>query len=377
MMAEYPKIMMITAGQLSVGGVENHLLSLVEGLRDRFYFSLLGDLKEPFRSQWKELGQRIYLYSPRGSFDLAAWRETRRVFRQEKPDLIHIHDSRAGFLARLANIGRCVPVVYSMHYPSYEYVDVSFLKRFFYREIERALNWLLTDRIVFLFRNVHADAVSRLLAPRKRAIVIRTGIEVERFIRASQARKTRLANDAEATRLIVVARLTHQKRVELAIQAAALLRTQGYPVSLTIVGDGPEWQDQQDEALRLGISGQVDFLGFRDDVSDLLAMSDVFLLTSRYEGGPYVVMEAMAAGKPCVATAVGDVPWLLADRAGIIVVEPKPEMFAAAVAELIENDDLRREMGNRAQQKAIAEFSLERMIANYGQLYQSILGGKQ
>ena len=98
------KILMVTAGQLSVGGVEKHLLSLADGLKDSYSFSLLGDLIEPFSSQWKELGGGLYSYSPRGSFDLAAAREIRRVIKRDQPDVIHIHDSPVRLVVQVAGL---------------------------------------------------------------------------------------------------------------------------------------------------------------------------------------------------------------------------------------------------------------------------------
>jgi glycosyltransferase involved in cell wall biosynthesis len=272
-----------------------------------------------------------------------------------------------------------VPAAYSIHYPAYQYVDISAAGRFVNAQIERIFNWLLTDRVVFPYRNTYHQALKRRIVRKGQACLIPSGIDVGPFIRADQAiggrEKTCQGNAPEVCRLVLVARLSIEKNVSLALQTIAELDGRGYLAALLVLGDGPLRGDLEAEARQLGISGEVQFLGYRQDIPQVLAQADIVLMTSMFEAGPYVVMEAMAAGRPVVATPVGDVPWLLQDDAGVVVDDPTPERFASAVADLIENEARRKRIGRLAQKKAVAEFSLDAMLAGYRQLYIDMIGG--
>jgi glycosyltransferase involved in cell wall biosynthesis len=380
-MNELPEIMLVAGAPLAMGGLEKHLLSLAGGLQEYFNFSLVGDPHDPFRSEWERVGLGVHPFHPKDKLDLAAVGELRRLVLRRQPDVIHIHDSRAGLLARMAKIGVGVPTAYSLHYPAYQYVDLSGTGRWFNAQVERVLNWLVTDAVIFPYRNTYHHALRRRIVPRGKAHLIPSGIDIGPFVRAAKAigdpEKTCSSNAPEVCRLVVVSRLAAEKNIGLALQTTAELVRQDYPVALMIAGDGPLRKELEEETVNLGISDAVQFLGFRSDIPQVIAQADICLLTSRFEAGPYVIMEAMAAGRPCVATPVGDVPWLLFDGAGVVVDDPTPEKFSAAVAELIEDKGRRRAIGRSAKQKAEEEFSIEHMLSGYEHLYRQLIRGER
>ena len=172
-----------------------------------------------------------------------------------------------------------------------------------------------------------------------------------------------------------VARLTRQKNHSLLLRAfARLMPTQG--VQLVLVGDGPLKPELQREADTLEIVGQVRFLGVREDVPDVLASSDVFALSSDAEGNPLALMEAMAAGLPVVATAVGGVPELVTHgRDGFVVPPGDPDSLAAALGRLIGSPEQRQAMGRDAESKASATFDVAHTVQSYVELYKTLISG--
>ena len=145
-------------------------------------------------------------------------------------------------------------------------------------------------------------------------------------------------------------------------------------MKLWLVGDGPLRPAVEKAIVKMGLERKVLFLGIRDDVPKLLAASDLFVLSSDYEGVPLAVLEAMAAGKPVVATAVGGVPELIEDgKTGILVPPRNPETLAKGILRLVKDADLRQRMGKAARERAQERFDISRTAREYETLYLRLL----
>jgi glycosyltransferase involved in cell wall biosynthesis len=172
-------------------------------------------------------------------------------------------------------------------------------------------------------------------------------------------------------RVIVVANLRREKGHDLLLDAAPLVLAARPDVRFTIVGDGPLRPSVEADAVRRGLARSFDFLGARTDVPDLLAGSGVFVLPSRSEASPNALMEAMAAGLPIVATAVGDVPeMIVTDRTGILVPSEDSAALAAAILSVVA-DPVRACALGAAARTAVSRFGFEPMVAAYEQLYEA------
>jgi glycosyltransferase involved in cell wall biosynthesis len=144
---------------------------------------------------------------------------------------------------------------------------------------------------------------------------------------------------------------------------------------LLLVGDGLLRTQLTTYIQEHGLQHRVHLLGRRDDVRECLAASDVFVLSSSWEGSPLSVMEAMAASLPVVATAVGGVPELVeSGRHGILVPPVECAALTGAMRTLLDNPGLRADMGKAGRSRANAEFSVERMVQGYANLYRAHLG---
>jgi glycosyltransferase involved in cell wall biosynthesis len=174
-------------------------------------------------------------------------------------------------------------------------------------------------------------------------------------------------------KIVMVGRLSRQKRPDIAIRALSILRQAHPEACLDIVGGGP--LRRQAEALleELGLMDSVRLLGDRSDVPDLLAHATCFLLTSDYEGCPLAVLEAMAAGLPVVATDIGGFRELVvAGETGLLAEARRPDLIAAALSELLTNDERARSMGAAGKRRLLERFSSERMVADIEALYREM-----
>jgi glycosyltransferase involved in cell wall biosynthesis len=141
-----------------------------------------------------------------------------------------------------------------------------------------------------------------------------------------------------------------------------------------LVGDGALRSSLESQAAALGISGSVEFLGAQDDIGRILQECDIFACPSHMEAFPNVVMEAMAAGLPVVASDVGGIPELIADgRSGVLVLPGAVEPLAAAIVRLMDDGDLATTLGAEAHRGIAANYSFDRMIASMERLYLSEL----
>jgi glycosyltransferase involved in cell wall biosynthesis len=235
----------------------------------------------------------------------------------------------------------------------------------------------------------NAEAVrARLIADGyepKRVQVIHNGIVLDRLraTRAADAVRAELGLPREAPIVTMMARFTPLKGLEHFLDAARMLVDRLGDVHFLLVGDSvcggmgnPAYRRELEQrTARLGLEQRVHFVGFRNDTADLLAVSAVSVLPSLSEGLSNVVLEAMGAGVPVVATRVGGNPELVADaETGLLVPPRDAAALAEAVARLLENGDLARRFGSAGRRRALEQFSIEAMVDKTSRLYQGLLG---
>lgn len=198
-------------------------------------------------------------------------------------------------------------------------------------------------------------------------VLIANGIDAGAYTPAN-------TNTRAVTRVVTVANLRPEKSHETLIAAAAILAPSYPSLRFQIVGDGSRRAELEALAHAKGVSGAIEFLGHREDVAALLANAQVFVLPSRSEAFPNGAIEAMAAGLPVVASAVGGLLDLVSSgRTGILVNPAEPEALAAAVKSLIDDPVAAQAMGDAARRDVLARYSFERMIASFEELYESQL----
>jgi glycosyltransferase involved in cell wall biosynthesis len=228
--------------------------------------------------------------------------------------------------------------------------------------------------------NSHAGAkrlgeVERI--PSKKIRVIHNGLDASPFLSASRG-KVRLEFEIGhgIPVLTSVANMRPAKGHEILLDAARRLAGKGHEFSLWLVGDGDLRESIETQVQAMGLSGYVQILGFRNDIAEILADSDIFVLASHWEGLPGSIMEAMASGLPVVATHVGGIPELVLEGStGFLVPPSDPPALASALDELLRSPKVRKFMGDSGRQRILREFSLEEKAREQGRVYAELVAG--
>ena len=283
------------------------------------------------------------------------------VLRRERPDVLHaflLHSYlAAGPAARLARVPLCVAGRRSLS-------DCSGARRPVVLAVARAAT-LLTDMVVANAHEVAEDARRVEHIPKSKIATIYNGIGASAFEPAQPA-----ALDIDGPVILCVANLIAYKGHRYLLQAAARLRERDIECTLVLAGDGPERGPLQKLAADLGVEAL--FLGRRGDIPALLARADVVALPSLTEGMSNAVMEAMAAGKPVVATDVGGNRELLRGR-GVLVPPANADELADGLAEVLADPELARRIGAEAQRWSRRNLHVDTMIDEHLDLYTRLL----
>lgn len=315
--------------------------------------------------EWaSEKGVECDVVEMKSTMSLGAVFALKSVIAREKPDVVHLHASRAHVLgsaaARLAG-ARVVIATRRMSDPV----------KMIWPNTSAYGKW--TTAVVAISSAVRDVLVDCGVDPAKIRL-IPSGTDFERFenARPDPGVRSRLGIEASTPIVCVAATLARLKGVGYLIEAAALLAAQGTPIHLVIAGDGELRSELEQLAREIDVAAS--FIGFCDDMPSLLASVDVFAMPSLNEGLGVAVLEAMAAGKPVVASAVGGLKESVVDGVtGFLVPPADPSSLAEAIGKLINDPSLAAKFGSAGRARARADFSLENMARRNEELYSELL----
>lgn len=347
-----PRILLVvTLGE--VGGAQAYVTELLPALADDFDVTVATHGGEFVRDAARRAGARfVPLRHVRRAVnpwrDLAGFVELVRLSRRVRPEIVHASSSKAGVLGRLAAVVAGVPIrIFTVH--GWAFSAYSGLASMAYLWADRTAARVTTMTICVSEHERATGLRARTCRP-ERTVVIPNAVDV--------AAAPRAGGDRPLPRLITVGRLKAPKDFSTLLRALAGLEPRSFEEAL-IVGSGPDRSRVEQELSSLGLGGRVRVLGERQDVRTLLADSDVFVLSSRSEGLPVSVLEAMAAGLPVVASDVGGLRELVVEgETGLLVPPADPEALAAALQGLLADRALRRRLGAAGRARAEARFDL-------------------
>ena len=295
---------------------------------------------------------------PRALFELVS------VLREIRPALLSTHSTKAGILGRLAGRMLGIPTVHTAH--GWAFTDgIAPRRARVYRLVERSVV-PLTARIITVSEYDRRLAIQRRVAPSSKPVTVHNGVpDVRSALRAEPGRRP--------ARLITVARLERQKDHPSLFRALSGLVSSEW--TLDVVGDGPERSALEALTEEVGIGDRVQFLGARNDVAELLASSQVFLLISKWEGFPRSILEAMRAGLPVVATDVAGVrESVLHAESGFLIPRGDDDLVRQRIAELIADPTLARRMGDAGRRRYEEHFTFDAMLEKTCAIYEDALG---
>lgn len=347
-----------------VGGAQTYVRQVVEAVHDDFDVTVAAWGPGPLRAEVESYGAAfVELRNVRrelGWRDALGLAELVGLCRRVRPDIVHANSSKAGILGRLAARLAGVPIrVFTAH--GWAFNANTGLRARVYLRADRVMR-PLTTAVICVSEQERAAGVAAGVCDAEHTEVIRNAVPLpEQRARPARPRPV----------VVSVGRFKQPKDFTTLVRALARVST---PYRALIVGDGPERDEVADAIRTEELGDRVELAGTRDDVAEVLAEADLFVLSSRSEGMPMSVLEAMAVGLPVVASAVGGVPEVVVDgETGILAPAGDAPALAAALERLLDDASLRGRMGAAGRRRAETTFALSTWQASHRALYSRLL----
>ncbi|HMX94337.1 MAG TPA: glycosyltransferase family 4 protein [Elusimicrobiota bacterium] len=304
--------------------------------------------------------------------DPAAFFQLRRAFRSLRPDIVHTHSSKAGILGRWAAWSAGVPVVLHTFHGFGFTPGQSAPVRAAYVAAER---WTarISTALVAVSRANRDEALARGIGRPDQFHLIRSGVPLGPYRSLAPRREPPAGIDLrpEEKLVLTIGPFKPQKNLKDFVRAAAAVLQRRSDVKFLVVGDGEGRLRLEEDLRRRGVADRVILAGWRRDVPALLARTDVFCMTSLWEGLPRSLVEAMAAGRPCVVNAVDGCRDLIEDGVNGFLIPPRhPLSTAERLLQILSDDELSDRLGRRARETVGDEFDIDGMVRAQEDLYR-------
>jgi glycosyltransferase involved in cell wall biosynthesis len=303
--------------------------------------------------------------------DLRALAAVTKIAREFRPHIVHTHLAKAGTIGRVAaRLAGARAVVHTYHGTVFRGYFGGVKSRAVVG-IEQTLSHI-TTRIVAITPSQRRELIELGIGDERKVVEIPLGFDLTPFLDPpdQNAARDRLGLPRDVPIVAIVARLVPVKDVSLFLRAMAKVPT---PALGIVVGDGELRSSLEAERAALGLSGRCRFVGWQSDMSSVYAAADVVALTSRNEGSPVSIIEAMAAGRAVVCTAVGGVPDVVRPGTGVLVQPGDDAAFAGALTALLSDPGRRAALGAAARRAVHPAYDASRLVSDMTGLYESIL----
>ncbi len=376
--------------RLNIGGPSIHVILLTAGLEQRGYRTrLVVGTETPQEGNMfalaAEKGVRCEAMAGLGReiqpvADVRAFLGLVRLIREFRPAIVHTHTAKAGLLGRLAARLTGVPVVVHTFHGHVLRGYFGPAKTAAFRALEAGLG-RLADALVAVSEAVKQDLVALGIADGERIRVVPLGLDLEPFTGALSKGALRLNGRiaSEAPLIGMVGRLVPIKDVPTFLEAAVRVRQARPDSRFALVGDGEERARLEARTHQLGLGDAVTFHGWQPDMPSVYGDLDVVVNSSRNEGTPVALIEALAAARPVVATRVGGTPDLLGEgeERGRLVPPNDPEALARAILETLDNPEVARNRALAGRGYVLERHSCARLVGDIDALYRELLAAKE
>jgi glycosyltransferase involved in cell wall biosynthesis len=355
-------------------GTERHMFDLACALKDQgLQTAIACPTPAPLADKAAAVGIDVVSIQKGGLIDWPAVRTLRRLLKSNAVDIVHAHNGRtalsAAIAVTLARRGRCVatqhflqPNHVSLHGPK------AVLSHGAHRWVSRA-----THRFVAISEAVRDEMLRRAETPAAKIITVPNGMTdpaVDALTSPAEIRRE-LGLSEDVPLVVCAARLEEEKDVASLIDAMSTVVVAHPSAVCVVAGEGSQKDALLERVEKKGLCNAVRLLGFRPDVLALINAADVFILPSPAEPFGLVLLEAMALGKPVVATqAGGPLEIVVPEETGLLVPPANPNALAQAVCRLLDDLQLRQSMGHKGRERFCSEFKAERMACDMMKVYR-------
>jgi len=354
---------------LKYGGLENLVVGFSQNLRKRGIESEIVCLAEggELKLKAEQSGIKVFVLNKKEGFNFKLIFRLAKLLKQQKADIVHTHNIPPLIYGSLAAAMVGIKCLNTRHGRG--------------KKMTNWFIWGLNKFIVAISKDAHNQMLLHNKIDKQKARFIYNGVDIASFSGGINEESINLIKSeigVQPGSFVVghIARLTRVKDQETLLKAFQKVIENETKAELVIVGDGPLNQKLRQSASDLGIATYVKFLGYREDIKDLLSVFDVIVLPSLMEGVSLTILEAMAAGKPVIVTNVGGNPEVVVDgETGLLVPSRDPQKMADAIMRILSDPSLARRMGEAGRKRVEEKFSLEKMVNEYEKVYRNILKG--
>jgi len=364
----------------AIGGGELKLLELVKNLvekrADKYNVTVCsvgqGGTLQP---EFEKLGIKVFVIQKKHKFDISQVFKVRRIIRQEKIDLVQTTlfyaDVIGTLAAKLAGVDAVISWDTVSHPP--DSFETRLRHKLFYQFCMR-----FVKKIVAVSEGVKRYLMEERKIDSGKIDIIHYGIDLSLFNSRNgfldKSKRIELGIPDNKIVIGTVARLEVQKGHRYLIEAAPKIIDKFSDVVFVFAGDGTLRQELEEQVNELGLQEYFRFLGFRKDVKELLFAFDVFVLPSLFEGLPNVILEAMASGRPVVATAVDGTPEIIENnKNGLLVSSKSPNALSQAILSLLEKNGKAQKIGEMARLRVEEKFSFDMQFQKFEEIYNEVL----
>lgn len=362
------------------GGGERAFAQIINGLDKEKYEIYTACLPGGIFEEKIKTSAKILPFDLRNRFNLLRIYQLAKILKEKNIEIVHSQGGRGGFFARIAAKMAKVPAMISTIAMPVEGFDVGLLRKGIYVMLDR-FSERFVDRFIVVSETLRDRLIEKHKVPSKNIVKIYNGIEVKEYYSIFEsAYKIRDEFNIKPDVQLVgtIGRLVWQKGLPYFIQAIKQIVDGRWQVAgemkFLIVGEGNERKNLERMVKELGIKKNVIFTGFRKDVKEILQALDIFVLPSIREGQPIILLEAMAMGKPIVATDIEGVNETVVNGLTGILVPPKaPQALARAIVSLLKDSKKAQKMGQAGRRVVEEKFDLKDKVKQHERLYEAVI----
>jgi len=355
-------------GTLQIGGAEKQLYLLIKNLDRKIFEPFLialrsGRMEEDFKKI-----TTLYILQKKFKFDILIFFRLMKILKKEKPQILHTFMFTSNTWGRLAGILCRVSFIIASER------SADLWKKWYHILIDKIL-FKFTDKIVCNSEEVRKIYFNKIDGKEEKFEVIYNGIEIEKYEKLKENPELKNELKIKNEKIILTGgRLSFEKNLETFLHIAKNVKKEFSEVKFIIVGEGEEKEKLLKLTDKLDLKNDVIFTGYRDDLAELIKISDIVVLISLWEGMPNLIIEGMLCKKPVICTEIGGGREIIKDGETGFLVNPKDiNEIINKILILLNNPEICKGFGEKGYNYVKEKFSLEKMVKSYEELYLKII----